>query len=156
VVDELHGRRRLLDGGLRAGLVECIKNAVERHDWTLDHWVVLENHYHLLVQSRLGADLPDVIRAIHGSSAVGIRARTGCALPVWYNYWDYCPRHEGDWYRHLNYLLWNPIKHDYVRDLRDWPDSSFHALLATEGRERLVAQFRAYPDFRELDVDDDY
>ena len=116
----------------------------------------LDNHYHLLAQSRRGLDLPRIVRAVHGRTGFAIHGRTGCDLRVWWNYWDYCPRDERDYYRHLNYLLWNPVKHGYVTRLRDWPHSSFHSLLDKFGAARLRVQFRDYPDFRELAVEDDF
>jgi putative transposase len=109
-----------------------------------------------LTKSRRGRDLPRVVRAVHGRTGFAIHGRTGCDLPVWWNYWDYCPRDERDFYRHLNYLLWNPVKHGCVTRVRDWPHSSFQSLLDEFGAERLRTQFRDYPDFRELAVTDDF
>ena len=115
----------------------------------------LDNHYHLIAKSREGSAMPSLIRNLHSRSGFLILERTACQTPVWYNYWDYCLRDERDYHRHLNYLLWNPVKHGYVRDLNDWPFSSFHELLAAQGREYLVEQFKKYPDFRKLDIDYD-
>jgi len=152
----IYNRRRLLDAELKDRLIELARAAFSDADWRLEHWVLLDNHYHLIAQSRAGMALPSLIRNLHSKAAHLIRARTHCAVPVWYNYWDYCLRDERDYHRHLNYLLWNPVKHGYVRDLNDWPFSSFHELMAAHGREHLVAQFKAYPDFRALEIDDVY
>jgi putative transposase len=151
----IHRRRRLLDSELKNSLTTLAQTVFSEADWKLEHWVFLDNHYHLIVKSRDGNALPGLIRNLHGKSGHLIRERTRYETPVWYNYWDYCLRDERDYFRHLNYLLWNPVKHGYVRNLNDWPFSSFHALMAAQGREELVAQFKAYPDFRELDIDDD-
>jgi putative transposase len=32
--------------------------------------------------------------------------------------------------RHVDYIHWNPVKHGYVREVRDWPYSSFHRFVA--------------------------
>lgn len=60
---------------------------------------------------------------------------------VWWNYWDYCPRNERDYYQHLNYMLYNPVKHGYVADLKDYKWSSFHALLDDLARKGLPNSF---------------
>jgi putative transposase len=151
----LYDRRRLLDATLKARLVTLSHALFAEKQWGLEHWVVLDNHYHLIAKSREGSALPGLIRDLHSKSAQLIRERTRCATPVWYNYWDDCLRDERDYYRHLDYLLWNPVKHGYVQNLNDWPFSSFHELIAAQGREHLVAQFKSYPDFRGLDLDDD-
>jgi putative transposase len=152
----IYEKRRLLDDQAKAHLLDTLRAVIGHAGWDLAHWVILDTHYHLLAKSRRGRDLPGIVRAVHGRTGFAIHGRTGCALPVWWNYWDYCPREERDYYRHLNYLLWNPVKHGYVARLQDWPWSSFHGLLETLGRERLKAQFQDYPDFRDLAVEDDF
>lgn len=107
--------------------------------------MILDNHYHLMLRSRRGEDLPELMRRMHGGTSHDIAEATRCAKPVWWNYWDYCPRDEADYYTRLNYLLYNPVKHGYVSDLREYPYSSFPALLEKLGREPLVKQFSSYP-----------
>jgi putative transposase len=68
------------------------------------------------------------------------------------NYWDYCPRDQKDYHARLNYLLYNPVKHGYVSDLKDYPQSSFQGLFQALGKERLAEQIRDRPDFRMLEV----
>lgn len=141
-------------------LLELIRDFFGRHDWELHHWVVLDNHYHLLGKSRRGRDLPRIMRAIHSRSALDIRRATTGAKPIWWNYWDYCPRNQKEYLTRLNYLLNNPIKHGYVTSLYDYPFSSFSTIFAELGRDALAAQFRAYPDYKSLVLteaeDDDF
>ena len=85
------------------------------------------------------------MKNIHGTSAANIVQKTHCDKPVWYNYWDYCPRNEREYYTRLSYLLNNPIKHGYVSNLHNYPFSSFQERFKEWGRERLVEQFRTYP-----------
>ncbi len=49
-----------------------------------------------------------------------------------------------------NYLLYNPVRHGYVGNLRDYPFSSFHELYEKRGRDFLARQFREYPDYKTL------
>lgn len=41
-------------------------------------------------------------------------------------YWEHRIRHEEDLMRHIHYTYYNPVKHGYVRQVADWPHSSFH------------------------------
>lgn len=157
ITGAIHGKRPLLraEALKRASLAE-MQGRFAEYGWALEHCVILDNHYRLMAQSRKGADLPEIFRKAHSASAIAIRAATGCDLPVWWNYWDYCPRDERDYCTRLNYLLYNPVKHGYVNDLKDYPHSSFPALLEGMGKQRLAGQFRAFPEFRALDVNDDF
>ena len=46
---------------------------------------------------------------------------------VWQRrYWEHSVRDEQDLKRCVDYVHWNPKKHGYVSNVRDWPWSSFH------------------------------
>jgi len=46
---------------------------------------------------------------------------------VWQRrYWEHCIRDQDDFSRHMNYLHFNPVKHQYVPCPADWPWSTFH------------------------------
>ena len=157
ITGAIHNRRHLLkDDALKQEMLLCMRKVFPAYHWDLQHWVILDNHYHLLANSRLGKDMPSIIGELHSRSVHCIRQATACELPVWWNYWDYCPRDERDYYRHLNYLLYNPIKHGYVTDLKQYAYSSFHELFDRLGREELARQFHTYPDYRSLDLSDDF
>jgi putative transposase len=149
-------RHLLVEPKLKQTLLDVIQEHVKLCGWQLHHWVILDNHYHLLGQSLRGEDLTKIFKGIHGSSASFIRSMTHCEIPVWWNYWDYCPRNEKQYLIRLNYLLYNPVRHGYVRDLHNYPYSSFHTLFADMGRERLVQQFRDYPDYTTLILHEAY
>jgi len=41
-------------------------------------------------------------------------------------FWEHALRNEKDYENHANYIHYNPVKHRYVRRVRDWPYSTFH------------------------------
>ncbi len=46
---------------------------------------------------------------------------------VWQRrFWEHVIRDETDLHNHLNYIHYNPVKHLYVNQVKDWPWSSFH------------------------------
>lgn len=151
-------RKLLAQAHLKQTLLELMQTYFTEFQWELHYWVILDNHYHILGQSRRGKDLSKLMRSIHSHSAQYIRQNTSAQKPIWWNYWDYCPRNEADYMTRCNYLLYNPIKHGYVTDLKAYPFSSFRHLYESIGRTELAAQFKAYPDYRHLvlsEVDDD-
>ena len=143
-------RMLLADPIVKHRLLDLLQGYFSQYDWELHHWVILDNHYHLLGRSHQGEDMESIFRNVHSKSADLIQGLTRCEMPVWWNYWDYCPRNETEYMTRLNYLLLNPIKHGYVDNLHDYPFSSFHPLIADVGRNALKAQFQAYPDYKTL------
>jgi putative transposase len=143
-------RMLLAEPIMKDTVLELIRGYFEKYRWELHHWVFLDNHYHIIGKSRKGKDMTAIMRGIHYTSAVRMLEKYGCEKPVWWNYWDYCPRDENDYMTRVNYLLFNPVRHGYVKDLRDYPFSSFHKVYADAGREALSKQFRNYPDYKTL------
>jgi putative transposase len=41
-------------------------------------------------------------------------------------YWEHLIRDEYDYYKHVDYIHYNPVKHGYTKRPADWPHSSIH------------------------------
>ena len=65
--------------------------------------------------------------------------------PIWYQYADHVVRDEKDYYRHLNYIHQNPVKHGYVKKMSDYGFSSIHRFVKERGRDWVIDCFRKYP-----------
>ena len=152
----IYQKRPLLNNPeLKTNLLQCIQHYFDQHQWLLQHWVILDNHYHLLGHSHKGHELPKLINEIHSVSGFHIKHATKTHGQVWWNYWDYCPRDENDYLLRLNYLLMNPVKHGYTTQLAGYPFSSFHQTIADCGREHLVQQFKSHPGYKDLKLPED-
>ncbi|MDM8520619.1 transposase [Anaerolineales bacterium HSG6] len=157
----IYKKRPLLQNPhLKTMLLERIKLCFDKHGWELHHWVILDNHYHILGKSSRGKALSNITTDLHGFMGYHIKETTSATGRVWWNYWDYCPRNERDYMVRLNYLLNNPVKHGYVDNLYDYPYSSFHETVESQGADGLRQQFRDYSDYRSLVLreayDDDF
>ncbi len=47
-------------------------------------------------------------------------------------YWEHTIRDDLDYARLMDYLHYNSVKHGYVTQVKDWPYSSFHALVKAQ------------------------
>lgn len=152
----IYQRRRLLSSpAIKDHLLATIQQSFAEKSWQLNAWVILDNHYHLIVTSQRGKDLSKIISKIHMLSTQFIRSKIVAEKPIWWNYWDYCPRDEKDYFVRLNYLFNNPIKHGYVSNLADYPYSSFHQQFKDQGRENLVRQFKKHAEYKQLHLEED-
>ncbi len=41
-------------------------------------------------------------------------------------FWEHLLRDQDDFNKHVDYIHWNPVKHGWVKQVADWPHSSFH------------------------------
>jgi putative transposase len=156
ITGSIYQKRNLLQSStIKDYLLATIRQCFEEKAWLLNDWVILDNHYHLLGISKNGEDLSGIVGKVHMLSARFIRSQLQAEKPIWWNYWDYCPRDERDYFIRLNYLFNNPVKHGYVTDLKNYPYSSFHNMLKKQGREFLARQFKEYPEYKNLYLDED-
>ena len=92
-----------------------LKDLVIEFDIQLRAWVILDNHYHVLLHSSRAKDLSRFIGRLHGSTSRQISlwaSMTG--RQVWHNYWDTCIRDETGLWTRFNYIHHNPVRRGYV------------------------------------------
>ena len=69
---------------------------------------------------RIRADIGD-------SQAVSASRRKRREAGIWQRrFWEHQVRNEEDYRQHMDYIHFNPVKHGLVRNVRDWPFSTFH------------------------------
>ena len=54
------------------------------------------------------------------------RMRTGEAAVWQRRFWEHQIRNENDLQKHIDYIHYNPIKHGLVKNIEDWPWSTYH------------------------------
>jgi putative transposase len=110
-------------------------------------WVILPNHYHVLVGLQ-SLDLASAaLKQLHGTTSRDWNIADGLTgkRRVWYKFSDRVIRGEAGFYRTLSYIHINPVKHGYVTDVYDWPWSSVHQYVEEHGRDWLRRRWTSYP-----------
>jgi putative transposase len=117
----------------------AFRYARSRHPFTIDGIVILPDHLHAiwtlpdgdhdfalrwrLIKSAFSRNLTPGERVSESRLRKGERG-------VWQRrYWEHTIRGDSDFARHMDYIHFNPVKHRYVRRVRDWPYSSFHRMV---------------------------
>jgi putative transposase len=132
------GYKDLIQGQLKA---LCAEFQLE-----LTAWVILDNHYHILLKSKVGTAIPRFIGRLHGGTSFELNHKDNArGRQVWHNYWDTCIRTERDYWMRFNYVHHNPIKHGYVNRMEDWGFSSYRFYLENKGAEWLGDTWAQYP-----------
>jgi putative transposase len=129
-----------------------------KRKWIIEDWVILNNHYHLMVDSGENSDeLPDIIKEIHKFSALWIKKNVSDAKhinKIWHNYWDTCITYERSYFARLNYIWNNPVKHGYIERPEDWEFGSYRERFERE-KEYLARINKNYPSDK-VKIYDDY
>jgi putative transposase len=110
-------------------------------------WVVLSNHYHALVSAKTLDDVSTALKNLHGATSREWNLADGVIgkRRTWYHFSDRKIRGDEHFYRAMNYIHYNPVKHGYTKSVYDWPWSSVHNYLTARGRDWLR---ETWQDFR--------
>ena len=154
---------------------KSISRALDKYNYKIFAWVILDNHYHLLIKILDANKLSKFIQYINGSSSRWLRLRESIleqtdSLPsvvnttnitedglsvrlsgregIWNNYWDKCICDERSFWTHFNYIHNNPIKHGCIKDIENlyyYKFCSYNYYLKIKSRDWLDNIFTDYP-----------
>ncbi len=102
-------------------LEEQVNTIFDKYNWQIQDYVILENHYHVLVKSNIGVDMSAIFRDIHRETSNYLK-RNGVrkGIKIWWNYWDTVIRNQGEHDFYTYYIWFNPVKHGYVGNSSQW------------------------------------
>ena len=117
-------RERLLVDNMDL-LQEALRAARRRSRFSLLAWVVLPDHTHALLRNPSG-DTDRIVQRVKLSFSLKLRRRLGRSGPFWqHRYCDHIIRSDEDLKRHLDYIHYNPVKHELVSRPLEWSLSSY-------------------------------
>ena len=130
----------------RTWLYNELQRELQNAQIPISGWVVLPNHYHLLVECNPLSSISLPLRSVHARSARELNRRDGVSgRKVWYLFSDRQIRNESHYYTTLNYLHYNPTKHGYVEKPLNWKCSSLHWYEKHFGIDWLRDLWQKYP-----------
>ena len=117
-------------------LLGSIKTGCEKYCWILEDWVILDNHYHLMMNTSDDVSaLSKMFNEIHKFTAIWLKKNFlefKKEKRIFYNYWDSCITYEKSYWARLNYIYFNPVKHGYIKEAKDYAWGSYRFRLKEE------------------------
>ena len=114
----------------------AFKQVKAKLDFKIDAIVILPDHLHTIWTLPIDdSDYPTRWRLIKSAfskslpktEVINDSRKNKSERGIWQRrYWEHQIRSEEDFKRHLDYIYYNPVKHNHVNKIIDWPHSSFH------------------------------
>ena len=112
------------------------KKVKHKHPYVVDAMVVLPDHLHAIwtlpksdhdYSTRWSLIKSAFSRGLHKKERVSESRIHKRERGIWQRrFWEHQIRDEEDFANHINYIHYNPVKHEHVTRTIDWPYSSFH------------------------------
>ena len=124
----------------------CLLNSIKEIAEEIIAWVVLANHYHVLLVIQALDDVSAALKHLHGTTSRewNIEDNLTGQRRVWCKFADTCVRNDAHLHRAFNYIHFNPVRRGYVNDPLDWPWSSLRIYYEDKGPAWLQEQWNTY------------
>jgi putative transposase len=135
-------RRRniLTNNDCRGWLRDAVMKTRKNHPFSIDAWVLLPNHLHCMLtlpesDNNFSVRWNDIKKrfttaakdTLHKPEWVNASKQKHRESTIWQRrFWEHQIRDDNDYQRHMDYIHYNPVKHGLVKQVRDWPYSTFH------------------------------
>lgn len=127
-------------------LFQKIQRAIATVHGRLDAWVIMPDHYHLLLHLQEGATMSKLMNTVHGRVSYQLNRRDAQrGRKLFQNYWDRYVRDETDYWHTVNYIHWNPVKQGLARTMGDYPWSSYREWVQRYGQSWMDNLFETLP-----------
>ena len=143
----------------------AFKNTKTIYEFEIIAICVLPNHIHLILHPNNIEQYPQIISSIkhYFSRNVGQVCPTD-NLKIGYKnkrekgifqrrYWEHTIRTEQDFYRHLDYIHYNPIKHNLVKSSKDYKYTTFEKFVKLGLYEENWCNFEDKNKIADLDFE---
>jgi len=112
----------------------------------IDAWVVLPNHYHVLVSVKILDPVLKEISHLHGRTAFRWNGEDEArGRKVWFNFLDRKIESDAHHIEAMHYVFHNPVKHGYVKKWDEWKWSSAAEYIQRLGRDEVARRWKEYP-----------
>jgi len=121
----------------RATFIKFLSEAVVSHEWILHSWVLMENHYHLLVETPVAPSLSRGIKRLNESWAQAFNEKYDRVGHLFQGrFKGILVERESHLLELIRYIVLNPVRSGRVKYAGDWTWSNYRA---TAGLERAPA-----------------
>ena len=109
-------------------LLEAIEESRQKLSFSLCGYVLMPDHWHVLIGVSDPLTISRVVQDIKWISAHSLNARRNRNGPLWqHQFWDRFVRHDKDFGHRLAYMHLNPVRKGLVERPEDWEWSSYNS-----------------------------
>jgi putative transposase len=131
ITQVVQGREPVFNDARNMDLLrEILRHVRELHPFSMLGYIFLPDHFHMIMQPTGESNFSDIMHSLKPNFTREYKKQLGLSssqsMKFWQKrFWDHVIRDDKDFENHLHYIHFNPVKHGYIKDPRDWQDSSY-------------------------------
>lgn len=120
------GRRSLFQVDCNALLlIDVLRNNRSKGRFQLHEFVIMLNHFHLLLTPAHEHSLEKCMQFIKGGFSFRAKRELGLTMEIWeLSFTEHRTKDEKDYAAHVRYIHENPVRGELVQGMEDYPYSS--------------------------------
>jgi putative transposase len=134
------GRKYFIEDDDKKILVNQINKARKKFNLEIIAFVVLSNHYHMLLKCSNWKLLSKSWQIINGATSYLINNRHKIRRSIWGYKFNWAVKDEANFYKFLGYILGNPLKHGLVKtmeELRGYDFFNYKEVIMEHGQDYI-------------------
>lgn len=115
---------------------------------------ILPDHLHMIIHPEKTEEYPKIIKSIKYSFTKNLKLNNPLLTKVWQNrFYEHTIRNPEDLNNHIDYLHYNPVKHNLVLSVKEWEYSSFKKFVKNGLYERSWGDYSDIKKIAQWDVE---
>ncbi len=109
-------------------LLTTLRHVKKHHPFFMLGYVFLPDHFHLLIRPTAESNFSKIMHSLKRNFTKQYKESIGISGPMRFwqkGFWDHVIRDELDFQRHLDYVHYNPVRHQLVQKPERWQYSSY-------------------------------
>ena len=112
---------------------ETVENVKRKYSFELFAYVLLPDHFHWIIKMpENDTNFSKIVHSVKRNFTINYKKANGInyQMNIWQpRFWDHVIRDEQDLKNHLDYLHWNPVKHEIANQPDQYRYSSFQSFV---------------------------
>jgi REP-associated tyrosine transposase len=124
---------------------ETLINLADQYSEKMHCWVLLPNHYHILLKTDKIFELLKEFGCLHGRTSYNWNGEENSrGRKVWCNALEHAIKSERHFWATVNYIHNNPVRHGYIKHWQEWIFSNANDYLESIGKDKASNIWEKY------------
>lgn len=133
---------------------QILFNVMKIYRFCIFAYSIQPDHIHCIIKPRNIEEYPKIIKSFKYAFTKYVGLVKSTYNKIWQNrYWEHTIRDDTDLYNHLDYIHFNPVKHNLTNSVKCWKYSSFKKFVRKGWYEENWGSFEDTKNIKDMNIE---